>query len=152
MIFFCTVTLHPASHGSLDSKTQFDCCAVKNNTGSNRKNVCLVLCQREREEEEGENRITSNIQFSPAAAVAFINTNALSRGAWHTQANSLWSARTHGWRLVLCSSVSWLSRPSLHKSQQACRRWKEEDAYIKANIETKALWDANIPWHETRSK
>lgn len=53
------------------------------------------FCVRQKKRKKTErDRITSNIQFSPAA-VAFINAIALSRGAWHTQANSLWSTCTH---------------------------------------------------------
>lgn len=47
-------------------------------------------------------------------------------------------ARAHHRRLMLYSSVSWLSSPSLHKSQQACKGREEEDAYIKEKIKTKA--------------
>lgn len=120
---------------------------------------CLVLCERKKKKTQKErSRITSNIQFSPVGST-FINASALSKGAWrtgkltmkhmHTQPQRQHTrTRAHGRRLMLCSSVSLLPSPLLHKSQQECSRWKEKDAYIKANMETKDLCDTNIPWHE----
>lgn len=54
----------------------------------------------------------------------------------HTHIHNTHISR-HGWRLMLCSSVSLFLSPSLHKSQRESRRWMEEDAYIKMKKATK---------------
>lgn len=108
--FFCTVTHQPASHVSLNPTPCLTAAQSSNQSPSipslyhkttrvrkSGKTSYLpfsFVLEREDEEERKRNRIASNIQFSPAAA-AFINANALSRGAWHTQANSLCSTHTH---------------------------------------------------------
>lgn len=122
------------------------------------KNVCCLVFVLE--------TIKGSTQCG-SAAVGFIN--ALSTGAWHRHTGKLTMRNRHkhphnatinthtyifihtlSWRLMLCSSVSLLPGFALHKSQQERRQRKKKDAYVKTKIETKALWDVNIPWHEHR--
>lgn len=126
---------------------------------------CFLICGfvsqrggRRKKKTTNRNRITSNVQCSPAA-VAFINANALSRGAWHkltmkhmhsqpqtrNRKHTHTREHTHGWRLTLCSSVSLLPSPSLHKSQRERRRWEEENAYIKGEHRNKGFMGCKHP-------
>lgn len=82
--------------------------------------ICSSALSR-RKQEKTEPQAT----FSSAQLLLHSSILTLCQGGGVTHTDRLTTKHTrtpaNGWRLVLCSSVSWLSRPSLHKSQQACR-------------------------------
>ena len=121
----------------------------------------MVLFLREEEEEKKKQptETESQVTFSAAQLLLHSSMPTLCQGGRDT--NSLWStcihshkhatanththASTHGWRLTLCSSVSLLPSPSLHKSQRERRRWEEENAYIKGEHRNKGFMGCKHP-------